>query len=498
MINRLKARWNDFFFAEEVPYGMALVRMLLPLVLLIGVLPRWWHARELYSTDGSPAPLWINYGASPMVPDLAGPVAVALYSILVVSLIAASLGWMTRVSLVVSCLLYVSFGLLDSVGTLTKYTVISSHALMLLALSQCGSIWSVDAWLCERGESRGSFLVTDRRSPVWPRRLLQLFIGIVYLGAAFTKMHTPAYFSGDQLTFWMLADMNFENPFGRVLTLYPALLTVMAYVTILWEILFICLIWSSFWRLPALALGVGFHLMTYFTLGLIVFPLVYLALYFVFFEPSAAERAAAFFNRQIQRLTRFKRRAARLRDTSGRITFRPSYSLAAWSMVMATAAVIGVEVEHRRDVYGERSGDGRLTLKELDSEQVKEILGPSQRLRPQDMYYAFDVGTRTLGGLLSDRRSTFVHGEQAIVQCSLQPPHPDMWIEVNLHDSENHVIKRIGQVVPRENLRAEFYYHFDDSFIPGEYDFVLRYDGEELTRRRVTLEGPKPALTASR
>src|SRR5690606_33780784 len=163
-------------------------------------------------------------------------------------------------------------------------------------------------------------------------------------------------------------------------------------------------------------------------------------------------------NRQIQRLTRFKRRAARLRDTSGRITFRPSYSLAAWSMVMATAAVIGVEVEHRRDVYGERSGDGRLTLKELDSEQVKEILGPSQRLRPQAMYYAFDVGTRTLGGLLSDRRSTFVHGEQAIVQCSLQPPHPDMWIEVNLHDSENHVIKRIGQVVPRENLRAEFYY----------------------------------------
>jgi hypothetical protein len=40
---------------------------------------------------------------------------------------------------------------------------------------------------------------------------------------------------------------------------------------------------------------------------------------------------------------------------------------------MAAAAVIGVEVEHRRDVYGAHSAGGPLPLKELDPEWVKEM-----------------------------------------------------------------------------------------------------------------------------
>jgi hypothetical protein len=126
------------------------------------------------------------------------------------------------------------------------------------------------------------------------------------------------------------------------------------------------------------------------------------------------------------------------------------------------------------------------------------MLGPSKRLRPQDMYFAFDVGTSMLGGVLSDRRDNFSLGERALIQCSLQPPHPDMWIELNLHDNEDRVLRRIGQVVPREDLRANFFYDFDESFPPGEYAFVLRYDGDELTRRRFTVRGNAPALTAAR
>jgi hypothetical protein len=70
----------------------------------------------------------------------------------------------------------------------------------------------------------------------------------------------------------MLADTNFENRLGEYLTLYPPMLTVMAYVTIIWEVLFIYVVWSSVWRVPALMLGVLFHILTYLTLGLIEFP----------------------------------------------------------------------------------------------------------------------------------------------------------------------------------------------------------------------------------
>ncbi|MGD9857487.1 MAG: HTTM domain-containing protein [Planctomycetaceae bacterium] len=497
MIQRFRTRWNAFFFAEEVPYGMALVRITLPLVLLIGVLWRWAFVRELYSTDGSPTPLWVNYGSGPMVPELSAPVAVALFTILAASLVTVCIGWMTRTSLAAACVLYTAFGLLDSVGTLTKYTVIGAHLLLLLALSDSGAVWSVDAWFRRRtGGARLDF--GPRTSAVWPRRLVQLLIGLVYMGAAFTKMHTPAYFSGDQLTFWMLADTNFDNPFGELLTLYPPLLTVMAYVTIVWEVLFVYLVWSSVWRVPALALGVIFHVLTYFTLGLIEFPLIYLAAYFAFLDPSEADRAVVFCKRTLRRLGVPKLRRQRIRGATPSSTIRPASAIAGWGMLMAALAVMGVEAEHRLDVYGNRSTGRPLPLKELEPEQVAEMLGPSRRLRPKDMYYAFDVGTKTLGGLLSDRREAFAYGEQAIVQCSLQPPHPDMWVEVNLHDGEDRVLRRIGQVVPRENLRAEFFFPFDESFLPGTYDFVLRYDGAELTRRRVMLEGQSPELTASR
>lgn len=498
MTRRFMTRWNTFFFSEEVPYGMALVRFVLPLVLLFGVLRRWGFVRELYSLDGSPTPLWVGYGASPLLPEVAAPLAVALFAVLTVSLMAVSVGWRTRLSLIVACVLYPYFGILDAVGTLTKYTVIGSHVLLLLALSDSGAVWSADEWFRRRSDARNPSPAGLRKSPVWPRRLLQLLVGLIYLGAAFTKMHTPAYFSGDQLTFWMLADMNFENPLGGIMSFYPPLLTIMAYVTIIWEVLFVFLVFSPVWRLPALAIGVVFHILTYFTLGLIVFPLLFLGLYFVFVEPSEAERAAVLVKRTIARWGIAGQRQTRWSLPAPSASFRPAYSLAAWGLLMATAAVASVEIEHRRDVYGEHSANGPLPLKTIGPKLVKEMLGPSRPLRPQDMYFAFDVGTKTLGGQLSDSCDTFTHGERAIVQCSLQPPHPDMWVEANLHDADDHLIKRIGSVVPREDLRAEFYYLFDESFLPGEYDFVLRFDGVELTRRRVTLEGQTPALTASR
>ncbi|MBX3438578.1 MAG: HTTM domain-containing protein [Planctomycetaceae bacterium] len=500
MIRRIQSRWNAFFFAEEVPYGMALVRITLPLVLLIDVLPRWWFARELFSIDGAPAPLWVNYGNAPLIPELSGATAVALYTLLIACLLTACVGWMTRTSLAVACVLYAGFGLLDAVGTLTKYTVIASHVLFLLAFSQCGAIWSVDAWLRRQNNNPRVGTSSAPKSPVWPTRLLQLLIGLIYLGAAFTKMHTPAYFSGDQLAFWMLADMNFHNRVGQYLSMYPPFLTVTAYLTIVWEVLFVYLIWSPLWRLPALALGVVFHIMTYFTLGLTIFPLVYLAAYLAFLQPAEVERLLVWGKRL---LAQFGLYGGLVRSGATVVPFatmrqRPAYAAAVWGMVMAAVAVIGVEVEHHRDVYGRRTAVGPLPLKPLDPELAAQMLGPSRKLRPQDLYYAFDIGTTTLAGLLSDRRDSFRYGEQAIVQCTLQPPHPDMWVELNVLDRENHVLRRIGQVVPRENLRTEFYFSFDESLEPGTYDFALRYDGVELTRRRVTLAGPAATLTAAR
>jgi hypothetical protein len=119
--------FSEFFFAEEVPYGMAFVRMLLPMVLLLVMVPRWIHARELFSLDGAAAPLADNYGYFDFVPVPGGTLAVALATLLVATLVTSSLGWCTRLSLCVSLILYTYLNLLDCLSTLTKYSAIAAH-----------------------------------------------------------------------------------------------------------------------------------------------------------------------------------------------------------------------------------------------------------------------------------------------------------------------------------------------------------------------------------
>jgi hypothetical protein len=132
---RNNATQNDsFFFAKERPYGLALVRMALSLVCLGIIVQRWPYAREIFSTEGSVAPLADNYGYLNMLPVPSGTVAIILVSILAFSLLTSCIGWCTRASLIISTFLFTYLNLLDCMGSLTKYSAIATHALFILCL----------------------------------------------------------------------------------------------------------------------------------------------------------------------------------------------------------------------------------------------------------------------------------------------------------------------------------------------------------------------------
>jgi hypothetical protein len=116
------AAWNRYFFSEEAPFGLALIRICLPWVLVVDGVFRWPHARELYSADGAAAPLALNFGYAHFLPEFPGPVAVALHTAMLFFLVTASLGWCTRLSLVGGTFLYFYFGYMDVVSTITKYS----------------------------------------------------------------------------------------------------------------------------------------------------------------------------------------------------------------------------------------------------------------------------------------------------------------------------------------------------------------------------------------
>ena len=497
------SRIQAFFFAEEVPFGLAMVRILISIACLLVTVPRWIHTRELYSQDGAPSPLAVSYGYMDSLPIPQGGMAVALMTLLTFCCATACIGWCTRLSLAISAVLYTYLNLLDSLSTMTKYSVITSHVLFLLAFSQCGAVWSVDAWLLrrKRGLAKPRSLANYPKFAAWPRRLIQILIGVVYLGASATKMHTPAYFSGDQLLNWMMTNVNNSNPIGEWLTLFPQSLVVFAYVGIVWEVLFLFLSWRGSGRLWMLGLGVIFHLMTTATLGLYLFPITCISIYFSFVNSDDVVAGAA-------RLRRWKRKhretwqprlaplfapiriarqavASFIRPIGTRLT--PANSLGLFVLMTTAVSVGGVEVEYQLDPYQERGADGPLALREIDPEIAKRFFVGDMKIREYDKLLSFDVGTQLFGGMVTGLRTTFQHGENIIAQCTLNPPHEDMWIECNLHDSNNVLLDRVGQVVVRSQLRGNFAYRACQALEPGSYFLVLRSGSKEISRRKIEI-----------
>ena len=370
--------------------------------------------------------------------------------------------------------------MVDVVSTMTKSVVISSHILLLLSLSDCGRIWSVDRYLARQ---RG--LNWQTTGPAWPRRLIQILIGVVYLGAAATKMHTPTYFSGDQLRYWLLSNVNSANPLGEYLSQYPGPILAMSYVTIVWEVLFLFIAWKGTARTFMLSLGLFFHLMTYFMLGLVVFPLTYFAIYAAWYETPDHSKLVARWQSWFGRDFRSQLPATESLTPATASWGFPSFL--AWAACAGIAAGLAVWIDHSADPFGEHRPEGRYALKPISEERVAELLRNDQQIDVADKVFALDIGSVMFNDNLVDRKTEFHYGDKALIQCSLLPPHEDLYMEVHLRNEEGQIIRRLWQVVSREKLRGHFWFSMEESLPTGAYSVVIRINGLDAGRRSLEL-----------
>lgn len=474
-----KDRLEDWFYAREVPYALAIVRILFPVAMLVAVLPRWYHVREIYSTDGAPAPFWMQYGNESLLPIFSPTVAVGLFTLLIFCLICISLGWKTRVCLFAACLLVPYFGLLDALGTLTKYTIFATHVFLLLGCSHCGSVWSLDALLARRSNPDD----VPPRSEVWPQRLLMLLFGFIYLGASATKLQTTSFFTGEQMYYWMLGESNFNNPFGRWLALYPSLIVMSCYLTVLWEGMFLFVVWRDPWRWIMLGMGVLFHIMTYFVLGLFVFPLLFLAAYPCFLKESEARRlgtwAAGFWP------ARSLVPAAIAENSQGRLVLWRQWP--AFVGLLLTTSLVGIAAEQKLDIYQKHGPQGPITLEPLAPEVVETLLRNDRHLLASDQIMGMDFGTVAVGGYIADSRNRFRPGDEVLMQLRLIQPHNDLWLEYTLRDESGQVIARDGHLAPREETRIPFQIPLAADAEPGTYQVSVRVNGKPVIQRSMTV-----------
>jgi hypothetical protein len=322
---------------------------------------------------------------------------------------------------------------------------------------------------------------------VWPRRLIQLLIGAVYFGAAITKIQTPEFFTGEQLMFWMLTHMNHGHPLGEWLAMHPSLIMASAYVTVVWEILFIFVAWRGLARTVMLSMGVLFHAMTYLTLGLVFFPLIYFVIYWSFCGEAdfvrLRKRAAALTSR-----LRFGVNVPALFG-SNRAAKRWGWgATAAYFATLPAVAVGGIAIEHGLDPYRLRAEDGPLPLREISLHEARRMLRPTEPIRTEDKFFSFTIGSTRFVREPVAPRDGFEQGDTLYARTLLQPTRDDLFAEYVLVDADGDALGRWGAIIPREQDDFSVAIPLKPGAIPaGEHRLELRLEGRHVASRSLTV-----------
>ncbi len=128
-------------------------------------------------------------------------------------------------------------------------------------------------------------------------RMAQVQLCIIYAYSGLEKLKGPVWWKGEAI--WnVIANPQLALFDFTWMSHFPLFLTVVAYLTLLWEVYFPVLIWLPRWRGPFLALGVLFHGSIGVMVKLIFFSLLMMSAYVLFLS----DREIAFLRRLFHRV----------------------------------------------------------------------------------------------------------------------------------------------------------------------------------------------------
>ncbi len=290
-------RWVSLWDGVELPWPMAMVRLLLGAAMLfdfLSMVPTGLvdvvmvtedHGGVIKGGEWSAPPLWWQLFGS----DAAS--AWGLFSALVVSSFLLMIGCMTRTSAAVLMLLSAQFAWMHGQGDRGIDTLMR-NVLMILAFSGAGQAFSFDAWW-----RTGSVIGDGEPVPRWPRRLLLLQLVAMYFAAGVSKYAQQWWPWGEYTALWYIwHDWPVSAVAGQAWLESPLALRfsqLATFVTITWELTFPAILWMwAAWRrgrpawvrrlrpdLIYVVLGAVFHLGIALWLQLGIFPWAMLALY---------------------------------------------------------------------------------------------------------------------------------------------------------------------------------------------------------------------------
>mgnify|MGYP001602480980 CR=1 FL=1 len=289
--SKIYARVNEFFFKEEHYATIGLLRILASAVILLMLINDLPLAVDYFSDDGFLSGhtelMRSEYRFSILDYAKEPSQVLIVYGLLMLSALMLLLGKFTRLSAIATFILLASFHernpfILDSAETLMRLMV------FYLALAPSGKYFSLDA------AKKGKVLSPEemkkwQNGPIWPRRLMQLQLAIVYLFAFLAK--TGATWKDGTAVYYFLTNSHFARFNFEFLGNFMPLVQFMTYSALAIELLFPILVWFMPIRPYINAAGIILQLSILFSSNIVFFSLIMIAAHMAFIEPETVNKA---------------------------------------------------------------------------------------------------------------------------------------------------------------------------------------------------------------
>jgi hypothetical protein len=292
--------WDRYWFADVAPHIYALLRILfgvLAFASLLGVrhLPLFWDL------DGFVPPTDRGLGVKNLVLSLAleHVAGRVLFFGSLASYASMAVGFQSNLAVLASLAVSIAELLWNPLPLSAAYMVVQT-VLFCLVWADCGSVWSVDAWLAKR---RGVHLADAAQSgyPIAPLRLIRFQVALVYLNSGLWKLYDEHWRDGSAVHYVLS-----NNVYRRFPVQVPPsldwLTTVLTYSVLFWELGFAFMIWYRPTRRIALLAGIAMHLGMTATIELGPFPWVMMASYVAFLDPDTVPSLRSRFRGLVARV----------------------------------------------------------------------------------------------------------------------------------------------------------------------------------------------------
>jgi hypothetical protein len=285
MTSRVVVAWDRFWFQPVESSTFALFRVAFGLLTLGYTLSLAPALFAFYSDDGIlPAqPHYSGTLAWGLLGIFSSDAAVVLfYFLLLVGTIALVAGFQARIAALVVFICLISFGRRDPWVLNSGDLLVQVLAFYMLFMPS-GAALSVDRWL---GEPRRFWEFPVRA--VWPLRLVQVQVSILYLAAVWAKVRGVTWNDGTAVSYAFRIEDVARFPVPGFVTDSLVLANLLTYGTLAVELSIGILVWNRVLRPWVLLLGIGLHLGIDYAVRVGFFSYAVLVAYIAFIPPESA------------------------------------------------------------------------------------------------------------------------------------------------------------------------------------------------------------------